>query len=207
MTDHSLSGPLPAVGLGGPASHAAGPATHPSPGPAGTRGGLPDAPDSWYDAEEQAPHHATPHTPLPRRTRISAIPIRREGPAVAYATAAAGGFIAGSAWYFADVFDEYSGPWTPITTAILIAVPVRLFSRAHPSHRTLASLVTYLVVLLSTLMLLTHHDLVGVYGWIEDYRVYEYSVVRTRLRDPLHLTVYVAGALLAAIIPRLGSRK
>lgn len=167
---------------------------------------MPDAPESWYAAEQQAPHSGEPYTLPPRRRRISAIPIRREGPVVAYATATAGGFIAACGWYFADVLDEYSGPWTPIAAAILIAVPVRLFSRAHPSHRTLASLTTYLTVLLTTLMLLTHHDLVATYGWIEDYRVYEYSVVRTRLRDPLHLAVYALGAILAAVIPRLGSR-
>jgi hypothetical protein len=200
MTDHRSTPAPPDLGL----QTAAGAA--PNHSAAGDGAELTDPPLSWFQAEADAPHSTEPWTP-PRRTRITAVPIRREGPAIAYATAIAGGFVAGSGWYFADVLDEYSGPWTPIAAAILIGVPVRLFSRADPSQRSLASVATYLVVLVITLMALTHHDLAGTYGPLDDYRIYEDSVIRTRLRDPLHLSVYLLGGLLAAALPRLGTRR
>jgi hypothetical protein len=168
---------------------------------------LNDVPDEWYAAERDAPHPESSHDPLPRHTRISAIPIKRESALVACGIAAAGGAAAGMGWYFADVLDAYSGPWTPVMAAILIAAPVRLFSKAHPTHRMVAAVVTYLLVLLASLILLTHHDLVATYDWIDDYRIYEYSVVRTRLRDPVHLVLYGLGGVLAALISRVGVRR
>ena len=199
MTDSRSTGPAPGMPEPGPALA--------GPGPNQYGVGLQDVPESWYAAEQLAPQGPSQPSAVARSTRIAAIPIRREGPLVACGVAAAGAAVAGMGWYFADVLDRYSGPWTPLAAAVLIAVPVRLFSRAHPTQRMLAAVVAYLVVLLTSLILLTHHDLVATYDWIDDYRIYEYSVVRTRLRDPLHLGLYFLGGVLAGVLARIGLRR
>ena len=57
----------------------------------------------------------------------------------------------------------------------------------RPTDRWLDT-VTYLCwSLLIVLILLTHRDLVAIYGAIDDLRIYEQSIVRSRLQDPLHL--------------------
>ena len=168
---------------------------------------LHDAPEEWVDAQQAAPT-AGPTSPTPRRRRRrSPLPIRHEGSYVANAVAVATGFVSASAWYLADVLELYQGPWAPVACAMVIAVAIRLFSKANPTHRSVVSVLTYLLVLLIVLILLTHRDLMALYGAIDDYLVYEQSLVRSRLQDPLHLAAYGIGGILAALIPVAGERR
>lgn len=167
---------------------------------------LDDAPEGWVTAEQHAPAAGTPQKKPRNRAKRSTVPIRREGTFVANAVAAAAGFVSAATWYFLDVLDLYEGPWTPVLIAIAIAGPVRFFSKANPTHRSVVSTLSYLLVLLIVLILLTHRDLVSIYGAIDDYSIYEQSIVRSRLQDPLHLAAYGIGGILAAIIPQAGER-
>lgn len=126
---------------------------------------------------------------------------------MANAAATAAGFISATAWYLADVLGAYEGPWTPLAVALVIAASIRLSSRAHPTHRSAVSAITYLLVLLIVVILLTHRDLVAIYGEIDDYRTYEESLLRSRLQHPLHLVAYGVGGLVAAVVPLLGDRR
>ncbi len=166
-----------------------------------------DVPDGWVDAEQHAPAAGTPLTQIRRRAKRSTVPVRHEGTFVANAVAAATGFVSAAGWYLLDALDLYEGPWTPVLIAIVIAGPVRLFSKANPTHRSVVSTLAYLLVLLIVLILLTHRDLVSIYGAIDDYSIYEQSIVRSRLQDPLHLAAYGIGGILAALIPQVGERR
>lgn len=166
-----------------------------------------DAPETWVEAERTSPTSAPERRGRPRRGRVTVIPVQREGTFVANAVAAAAGFVGASLWYGLDLVGAYDGRWAPVGVALLIAVSVRLFSRAHPHHRTVVSTVAYLLVLLIVLMLLTHRGLVEVYGEIDDYRTYEESLVRSRLQDPFHLLGYAIGGLLAALVPLVPDRR
>ncbi len=166
-----------------------------------------DVPEDWVEAEDQAPTAGSSATRTARRRKRSPIPIRREGAFVANAVAAAAGFVSASVWYLVDVLDLYRGPWIPVAVAVAIAGAVRLTSRTNPAHRAVASTLAYLLVLLIVLILLTHRDLVTIYGSIDDYRTYEQSLVRSRLQDPLHLAAYGIGGIVAAIIPFVGERR
>ncbi len=166
-----------------------------------------DAPEGWVDAEQHAPAAGTPLTQIRRRTKRSTVPVRHEGTFVANVVAAATGFVSAAGWYFLDVLDLYEGPWTPVLIALIIAGPVRFFSKANPTHRSVVSTLSYLLVLLIVLILLTHRDLVSIYGAIDDYSIYEQSIVRSRLQDPLHLAAYGIGGILAALIPQVGERR
>lgn len=166
-----------------------------------------DVPADWRTAEQLAPA-AGPTTPSPvRRAKRATIPIRREGTFVANAVGAASGFVSASAWYLLDSLGIYQGPWTPVLVAVVIGISIRSFSQANPTHRSVVSTLAYLLVLLSVLMLATHRDLVTVYGAIDDYRIYEQSIVRSRLQDPLHLVAYGIGGILAAVLPLAGERR
>ncbi len=166
-----------------------------------------DAPGHWVEAEREAPSPVVGLPFRPGRSRIAAIPVRSEGSFVANTVGAASGFIAGSIWYSLDLLGLYEGPWAPVAVAACIALSIRLFSRALPRERSVASIVTYLLVLLIVLILTTHRDLVAIYGEIGDYRAYEQSVVRSRLQDPLHLVAYGLGGLVAAVVPVVGRRR
>lgn len=166
-----------------------------------------DAPEGWVDAEQHAPAAGTPLTQIRRRTKRSTVPVRHEGTFIANVVAAATGFVSAAGWYFLDVLDLYEGPWTPVLIALIIAGPVRFFSKANPTHRSVVSTLSYLLVLLIVLILLTHRDLVSIYGAIDDYSIYEQSIVRSRLQDPLHLAAYGIGGILAALIPQVGERR
>ncbi|MEL6982184.1 MAG: hypothetical protein AAFO29_07150 [Actinomycetota bacterium] len=166
-----------------------------------------DVPADWRAAEQQAPASLPATANQVRRAKRATVPVRREGTFVANVVAAATGFIGASTWYLLDLLGIYQGPWTPVAIALAIGVAIRSFSRANPTHRSVVSTLTYLLVLLSVLILLTHRDLVSIYGAIEDYRIYEQSIVRSRLQDPLHLAAYGIGGILAAIVPAIGERR
>ncbi len=114
--------------------------------------------------------------------------------------------VAGSAWFLAGIYDYYSGPWAATAAGALIGLSVALFSRATAIHRTSVATMAYLLVLLTVLMLLTHHGLVEIYGGIENFQAYEQSLVRSRLQDPIHLVAYGLGGLLAAVLPAINRR-
>lgn len=166
-----------------------------------------DVPTDWRAAEQLAPASGRPMPTSLRQAKRATIPIRREGTFVANAVGAATGFVAASAWYLLDSLGIYQGPWTPVLAALVIGASIRSFSRANPTHRAVVSTLAYLLVLLSVLILLTHRDLVTVYGAIDDYRIYERSIVRSRLQDPLHLAAYGIGGILAAVLPLAGDRR
>ncbi len=166
-----------------------------------------DVPTGWVEAERLAPTPVSGGPVRRGRSGLAAVPMRREGGFVANAVAAASGFVAGAAWYTADRIDLYDGPWAPVAVALVVAAAVRLFSHAHPTHKAIVTVVTYLVVVLAVLLALTHGDLVSVYGRIDDYRTYEQSLMRSRLEDPLHLLGYGLGGLLALVVPPLGERR
>lgn len=200
MTEHGAS-PIPAPdpsATGGPPDGAVDPARQ---GLAPLQVTLDDAPDRWIEAARHAPA-PEPAGNWPRgQTRIAVVPVRREGAFVAGTVAAATGFVAGAAWYLADLVGLDAGPWAPLAVALAIGLAVRVSSQAHPSDRSLVSIVTYLIVLLTVLVLSTHRDLVAIYGQVEDYRTYEQSLVRGRLQDPVRLAAYTVGGLVAAILP------
>lgn len=170
--------------------------------------GLNDVPSTWIDAERSAPHGGRVNGPRRRRrrSRVPAIPMRHEGPLLTNLAALSVGLVAGSIWYATAVLDVYRGPWIAVGAGALIGLVVRQASRANPPHRALVAAVAYLLVLLVVTMLLTHHDLIVLYGDGGTYSSYERSVVRHRLQDPLHLTTYGLGGLLAAIVPTIGNR-
>lgn len=205
MTDVPQPG-KPMLGLGVD-RHPGNPLSRsPVAGPPAAAGALPGVPQDWYDAEREAPHTGENRRLPARNRRVSAVPVRRESALIAIGVAAIGGIVAVLAWYFSEVLDAYNGPWTPVGAAIVIGVPVGLFSQAGPACRSLVSVVGYVLVLLVSLMLLTRHDLAATYDWLNDYQIYEYSAIRNRLRDPSRLGIYGLGAVVAAIIPRLPAR-
>lgn len=170
--------------------------------------GLNDVPSTWVDAERSAPHGGRLDGPRRQRRhgRVPAIPMRQEGPLLANLAALAVGLVAGSLWYAGAVLDVYRGPWIAVGAGALIGLVVRQASRANPPHRALVAAVAYLLVLLVVTILLTHHDLIVLYGDGGTYSSYERSVVRHRLQDPVHLSAYGLGGLLAAVVPTVGNR-
>ncbi|MEM9564559.1 MAG: hypothetical protein AAGA93_18200 [Actinomycetota bacterium] len=166
-----------------------------------------DVPTGWVEAERLAPTPVDGRPVWRGRSGLAAVPVRREGGFVANAVAAASGFVAGVAWYTADRIELYGGPFAPVAVALVVAIAVRLFSHAHPTHKSIVTVMTYLVVVLAVLLALTHGDLVSVYGRIDDYRAYEQSLIRSRLEEPIHLLGYGLGGLLALIVPAAGERR
>ena len=84
---------------------------------------------------------------LRRKAGVSTIPIRRESPFVANVAATGASFLAGGAWYFADRFDIYRGPWAAAAVGAFIAIVVRAASRAEPSSRAVAAVLGYALAL------------------------------------------------------------
>lgn len=164
-------------------------------------------PQTWVDAEEEAPIPYGEYAALSSTVRFNVIPTgRRESPFVANAAAVGASLVCGTAWYLMDVFDLYSGPWLAPVTGAAIAIAVRMSSRAEPAYRAVVSVASYLLSLMVVLFLLTHRDLAQIYDSIDSFQVYESTLVRNRLQDPLHIAAYLCGAVLAAQIGHMRSR-
>jgi hypothetical protein len=157
-------------------------------------------PQKWVDAQQEAPIPYGEYDVLSRAARFDVIPTgSREGAFVANAAAAAASLLCGTAWYVMDVAGIYSGPWLAPVVGALVALAVRVVaSNAEAAYRAVLSVASYLFTLTVILILLTHRDLAQIYESIESFQVYESTLVRTRLQDPLHVGAYLLGAFLAA---------
>lgn len=164
-------------------------------------------PQTWVDAQEDAPIPYGEYAALSSAARFSVIPVgRRESAFVANAAALTASLICGTGWYLMDLFGLYSGPWLAPVTGAGIALTIRLTSRTEAAYRALVSVASYLLTLMVVLFLLTHRDLALIYDSVESFQVYENTLVRTRLQDPLHIAAYLSGAVLAAQIGYFRSR-
>lgn len=181
----------------------------PASTPTGTAGGglsgdsldmsMGTVPQDWVDAQEEAPIPYGEYEMLSRAARFDVIPTgSREGSFVANATAAAASLVCGASWYLMDVAGVYSGPWLAPAVGLAIALAVRITSSAEAAYRAVVSVASYLLTLIVILVLLTHRDLTSIYDSIESFQVYESTLVRTRLQDPVHIGAYLLGAFLAA---------
>ena len=82
----------------------------------------------------------------------------------------------------------------------MIALTVNLAGGADRTYRAALSVTFYLMTLLIVLLMITHRQLVEVYGSAGGFQNYEDNLVRTRLQDPVHMVAYGLGALLAVQI-------
>lgn len=156
-------------------------------------------PDEWVEAEAASPIPYDEYTSISQPGRVDTVPTgNREGVFVANVAAFIAAMLAGGLWYAVDVLDVYSGPWPAILVAAIIGLAVQRTSKVMSAYGSVVSVAFYLLTLVAVLFALTHRDLVLVYGEVTDLSLYEDTLVRTRLRKPLHIVAYVLGIGVAA---------
>lgn len=158
-------------------------------------------PQEWHNAQDQAPTQYGDYGAISRAARFDVIPTGpRESTFVANAAAVAASLMSGTTWYLMDVVGIYSGPWLAPLVGLAIALTIRIASNAEAAYRAVLSVASYLLTLMVILIVLTHRDLTEIYQSIDNFQVYETTLVRTRLQDPLHVGAYFLGAFLSAQI-------
>lgn len=157
-------------------------------------------PTGWVEAQHESPVGSGDGSPLPRTARFSTIPTGSESAYIANVTALGAAFISGTIWYMTALFDIYDGPWIATVVAAVIALAVRFAGGADRTYRAALSLTFFLLTVLIVLLLITHQQLIEVYGSAGGFQQYEDTLVNTRLKQPAHLVAYGLGALLAVQI-------
>lgn len=157
-------------------------------------------PDGWVEAQIESPIGTGDCTAMPRSARFATIPTGTESSYIANVTALGAAFITGTLWYMAYIFNIYDGPWIAPVVAAVIALAVTFAGGADRTYRSALCVTFYLLTLLVVLLLITHQQLLEVYGTASGLRNYEQALVRTRLQDPLHLVAYGLGGFLAVQI-------
>lgn len=157
-------------------------------------------PEGWVEAQSASPVGLAAINSLARSPRFATIPTPSESPYVANVTALGASFITGTVWYLVALFDVYDGPWIATLAAAIISLAVQLAGGADRTYRAALSVTFYLITLLIVLLMITHRQLIDVYGTAGGFRNYEDVLVRTRLQNPVHMLAYGLGALLSVQI-------
>ncbi len=161
-------------------------------------------PDGWVDAEAESPVSMLDHGFTNRSNRFGSIPTGHQSSFIGNVAALGSSFITGSLWYLSEVLDLYRGPWIAVAMGAIIALAVRFAGGSlAPSYRAVLTVASYLLTLLLLLILITHRELTDIYGGVDEFQVYEQTLVRTRLQDPTHLMAYGLGGFVASQIAYL----
>ncbi|MEM7323570.1 MAG: hypothetical protein AAF531_10840 [Actinomycetota bacterium] len=164
-------------------------------------------PDHWFEAQEESPIPYGEYEVLAGTANLGRIPMSaRESTFIANAAAVGASMLTGLAWYLLDLGGIYGGPWVAPIVALIIGAAIRAASEVESAYLAVLSVASYLLTLMVVLILLTHRDLTDIYESVDNFQVYETTLVRTRLQDPLHIGAYLLGAVVAARVAYFQSR-
>lgn len=183
-------------------------AASPSPTDEDLNMSMSGVPNQWVAAQQESPIPYEEYEVLTGSASLGRIPLGgADTTFVANTTAVGAALVGGFGWYLLDVADIYAGPWVAPLVALIIGLAVRLASDVESAYKAVVSMAAYLLTLMVLLLALTHRDLTQIYDSIDSFQVYETTLIRTRLQDPLHISAYLIGAVVAVQTAYLGARR
>lgn len=157
-------------------------------------------PAHWKEAQADSPTAAMAVEGPNPNARFSAIPAKHGSSFIPNAVALGASFVSGAAWFVVEFFEVYQGPWIAVLVGAVIATFIRMAADTEPAYNAVLAVGAYLLTLLVVLIFVTHQELTDIYGSVGDFQIYEQTLVRTRLQDPVHLLAYGLGAVVASQI-------
>ncbi len=152
-------------------------------------------PDSWRDAEGDAPDADA--TPITKKKTLAVVP-DADPPDMITGTIAAlsMSFVCGAAWYAVETQRVLVTPWLAVFCGLFIGIAVRLGMGArHADVRATLSLIFYVMTIAATSYMIERFDWVQLYGSAPNLRQSETELVRDRLTEPTTVIAWLIGAV------------
>ncbi len=164
-------------------------------------------PDSWKDAEGEAPEMDT-RAPRSRRTVSVPAAIDRIDVMTAVIAALSVSTATGVTWFLFETRGVPESPLLALFVGLFIALAVRLGGgKGDPDIRATISFIFYLATVLITAYLIERHDFQITYRETPNVSQTEYWIVRDRLSQPLVVLGWAAGLVLSTQVSYITRRR